>query len=160
MVRIHSEWETAIALDRNNTSALRQFGVTLMHLGRPEEAIPIIEKGIRLSPYDAGTPGTYQVLGLCHLLLGHLETAIELFQKSQAGNTRLYYTHMSLAAALGLKGDLVEARVALTEAIRLRPDITSVARLRTSIPYSNPQYWGRLEKVVIPGLRKAGMPEE
>ena len=49
-----SEWETAIALDRNNISALRQFGVTLMHLGRPEEAIPIIEKGIRLSPYDAG----------------------------------------------------------------------------------------------------------
>jgi Amidohydrolase/Tetratricopeptide repeat len=123
MVRIHSEWETAIALDRNNTSALRQLGVTLMHLGRPEEAIPIIEKGIRLSPYDAGTPGTYQVLGLCHLLLGHVETAIELFRKSLAGNTRLYYTHMSLAAALGLKDDLVEARLALAEALSLRPDI-------------------------------------
>ena len=117
-----SEWETAIALDRNNTSALRQLGVTLMHLGRPEEAIPIIDKGIRLSPYDAGTPGTYQVLGLCHLLLGHVETAIELFRKSLAGNTRLYYTHMSLAA--------------------------------------NPQYRGLLKKMVNPGLRKAGLPEE
>jgi adenylate cyclase len=155
-----SEWETAIALDRNNTSALRQLGVTLMHLGRPKEAIPIIDKGIRLSPYDAGTPGAYQVLGLCHLLLGHVETAIELFRKSLAGNTRLYHTHMSLAAALGLKGDLVEARVALAEAIRLRPDITSIARLRTSIPYSNPQYQGLLEEMVIPGLRKAGLPEE
>ena len=39
-----------------------------MHIGRPEEAIPIIEKGIPLSPYDAGTPGIYQVLGLCHML--------------------------------------------------------------------------------------------
>jgi adenylate cyclase len=64
-----SEWETAIARDRNNTSALRQLGVTLMHLGRPEEAIPIIEKGIQLSPYDAGTTGTYKLLGLCHLIL-------------------------------------------------------------------------------------------
>ena len=155
-----SEWETAIALDRNNTSALRQFGVTLMHLGRPEEAIPIIEKGIRLSPHDAGTPGTYQVLGLCHLLLGHVETAIELFRRSLAGNTRLYYTHMSLAAALGLKGDLVEARVAVAGALRLRPDLNSVARLRASIPYSNPQYWGLLEKTVIVGLRQAGVPEE
>jgi len=155
-----SEWETAIALDRNNTSALRQLGVTLMHLGRAEEAIPIIEKGIRLSPYDAGTPGTYQVLGLCHLLLGHVERAIELFRKSLAGNTRLYFTHMSLAAALGLKGDLVEARVALAEALRLRPDINSVARLRFSIPYNNPKYRALLEKKVNPGLRKAGLPEE
>jgi tetratricopeptide (TPR) repeat protein len=126
-----SEWETAIALDRNNTSALRQIGVTLMHLGRPEEAIPIIEKGIRLSPYDAGTPGTYQVLGLCHLLLEHVETAVELFRNSLAGNIRLYYTHMSLAAALALKGDLVEARVALADGRRLRPDINSIARVRS-----------------------------
>jgi TolB-like protein/class 3 adenylate cyclase/Tfp pilus assembly protein PilF len=155
-----SEWETAIALDRNNIFALRQFGVTLMHLGRPEEAIPLIEKGVRLSPYDAGVPGVYQVLGLCHLLLGHVETAIELFRKSLAGNTRLYYTHMSLAAALGLQGDLVEARVALAQALRLRPDINSIAQLRTSIPYSNPQYLGLLENVVIAGLRKAGVPEE
>jgi hypothetical protein len=67
---------------------------------------------------------------------------------------------MSLAAALGVKGDFVEARVPLAEAIRLRPDITSVARLRTSIPYSNPQYRELLEEMVIPGLRKAGLPEE
>jgi adenylate cyclase len=86
--------------------------------------------------------------------------AIELFRKSLAGNARLYYTHMSLAAALGLRGSLVEARVALAEGIRLRPDITSVARVRTSIPYSNRQYRGLLEEMVIPGLRKAGLPEE
>ena len=117
------------------------------------------EKGIRLSPYDAGTPGVYQVLGLCHLLLGHVETAIDLFRKSLAGNTRLYYTHMSLAAALGLKGDLVEAKVALAEALRLRPDINSVTRLSSSVPYSSPQYRALLEKMVTPGLRKAGLPD-
>jgi tetratricopeptide (TPR) repeat protein len=150
----------AIAFDQNSTGALRQLGVTLMHLGRPEEAIPLIEKGVRLSPYDAGVPGTYQALGLCHLLLGHVETAIELFRKSLAGNTRLYYTHISLAAALGLKGDLVEAKVALAEALRLRPDINSVARLTSSSPHSNPQYRALLEKMANPGLRKAGMPEE
>jgi tetratricopeptide (TPR) repeat protein len=155
-----SEWETAIALDRNNTVALRQFGITLMHLGRPEEAIPLIEKAVQLSPYDAGVPGAYQVLGLCQLLLEHVETAIELFRKSLAGNIRLYYTHMSLAAALALKSDLLEARVALADGLRLRPDINSIARVRTSIPYNNPQYQGLLEKIVIAGLRKAGMPEE
>ena len=34
-----------------------------MHLGDPAAAIPLIEKGIRLSPQDAGIPGAYQVLG-------------------------------------------------------------------------------------------------
>jgi len=73
--------ETAIALDPNNVVAVRQLGYTLMHLGDPEAAIPIIEKGIRLSPYDAGIPGAYQVLGLCHLFTGHMEQAIGLLKK-------------------------------------------------------------------------------
>ena len=84
-----------------------------MHLGRPEEAIPLNEKAVQLGPFDVGVPGAHQVLGLCHLLLEHVETAIELFRKSLAGNIRLYYTHMSLAAALALKGDPVAARVAM-----------------------------------------------
>ena len=94
------------------------------------------------------------------MLLGHLEGAIELLRKSLAGNVRLHHTHMSLAAALGLKGDVVEARAALVEGLRLRPDITSIARVRSSIPYNNPQYRGLLEKIVMVGLRKAGLPEE
>jgi tetratricopeptide (TPR) repeat protein len=154
------EWETAIALDPNNVIAVRQLGYTLMHLGDPEAAIPIIEKGIRLSPYDAGIPGAYQVLGLCHLLLGHMEQAIDFSRKSRAGNPRLYYTHSTLAAAFALNGDLDEARSALAEAIKLKPEVSSLARVRASFPYPNPEYVRLIEKTVFVGLRLAGMPEE
>jgi adenylate cyclase len=154
------EWETAIALDPNNVAVVRQLGYTLMHLGDPQTAIPIIEKGIKLSPFDAGTPGAYQVLGLCHLLLGHVEQAIDFSRKSLAGNPRLYYTHTLLAAAFALNGNLDEAKAALTEAIKLKPEVSSLAGMRASFSYTNPEYVTLVEKTVFVGLRLAGMPEE
>jgi adenylate cyclase len=154
------EWETAIALDPNNVAAIRQLGYTLMHLGDPDAAIPLIEKGVRLSPRDAGIPGAYQVLGLCHLLLGNLEQAIHFSKKSRTLNPRLYYTHTNLAAALALKGDLDEAKFALAEAIKLRPEPSSLAQMRASLPYANPKYISLLEKTVFVGLRRAGLSEQ
>jgi adenylate cyclase len=38
------ELETGIALDPNHTVAVRNLGLTLIQMGRPEEAIPYIEK--------------------------------------------------------------------------------------------------------------------
>jgi class 3 adenylate cyclase/Flp pilus assembly protein TadD len=153
------EWETAIALDPNNVTAVRQLGYTLMHLGDPEAAIPIIEKGIRLSRYDAGAPGAYQVLGLCHLLLGRVEQAIDFSRKSRAGNPRLYHTHTVVAAAFALNGNLDEAKAAaLAEAIKLKPEISSLAGVRASFSYTNPEYVTLVEKTVFVGLpsRHAG----
>jgi adenylate cyclase len=154
------EWETAIALDPNNVAAIRQLGYTWMHLGEPEKAIPLIEKGIRLSPHDAGIPGAYQVLGLCCLLLGNLKQAIHYSRRSRAGNPRLYYTHTNLAAALALEGDLDEAKFALAEAIKLKSEPSSLAQMRASLPYANPNYVALLEKTVFVGLRRAGLSEQ
>ena len=65
------EFETMIALDRNNTMPFRNLGLTLTQMGRPEEAIPYIEKSIRLSPHAPDISSNYGALGDCHLLLGH-----------------------------------------------------------------------------------------
>jgi adenylate cyclase len=46
------ELEIAIALDPNNSFAVRQMGQTLMFLGHPDAAVPYLEKAIRLSPRD------------------------------------------------------------------------------------------------------------
>jgi TolB-like protein/class 3 adenylate cyclase len=59
------ELETGIALDRNNLVAFRNLSFTLMLLGRPEAAIPYIEKSIRLSPHDPGMVFNYSGLGKC-----------------------------------------------------------------------------------------------
>jgi adenylate cyclase len=155
------ELETAIALNPNNVPALRNLGVTLMGLGQPEAAIPYIEKAMLLDPRGANFNISYLSLGRCHLLLGHVNEAIELLNKSRAANPRYWVTHLWLAGAFGLRGDLDEARAALAEAIKLKPEINSMARWNTYAPWvTNPQYSALRAKTVDIGLRRAGMPEE
>ena len=75
------EFEAAIALDRNNARAYFNLGQTLIFLGQPEAAIPHIEKAVRLNPYDPNTTAFYYSLGMCHLLLGHVDQAVDLFTR-------------------------------------------------------------------------------
>ena len=68
---------------------------------------------------------------------------------------------LHLAGALGLKGDLNEAKAALALSIRLQPEINSLAQWRSSRRYlNNPQYQALLEKTFNVGLRRIGFPDE
>jgi adenylate cyclase len=155
------ELETAVALNRNNVPALRNLGATLTALGQPEAAIPYIEKAIVLDPRGANFNVSYLSLGRCHLLLGHVNEAIEFLSKSRAANPQYGFTHLWFAGAFGLRGDLDEARTALAEGIKLKPEINSMARWGAYAPWvTNPQYSALRAKTVDIGLRRAGMPEE
>ena len=155
------EFETAIALDRNFANAYRHLGITLMQLGEPGDGIPHIEKAIRLNPRDPNVAGHYWALGACHLLLGRVDQAADLLRRARAENPRYWYVHLWLGGALGLRGNLDEARTALAEAIKITPEINSMARWRANIPaLKNPQYQTLLEKTVNAGLRQAGFPDE
>jgi len=155
------EWETVIALDRNDAGAFRNLGLALMYLGQPEAAILQIEKGIRLSPSDFNIAIAYWGLGLCHLLLDHVDEGIDLLRKARSANPQFYYVHFALAAAFGLKGDLDEARAALAEGIKLRPEVNSLAAWRAHRPWeTNPQFTALADKTIYAGLRRAGFPEE
>jgi tetratricopeptide (TPR) repeat protein len=153
------EYEMAIALNPNNVTALRNLGLTLMGLGQPEAAIPYIEKALLLDPHGGNFNITYLNLGRCHLLLGHVNEAIELLSKSRAANPGYWVTQLWLAGAFGLRGDLDEARAALEEGIRLKPEVNSMARWG-AYRVVNPQYSALRAKTVDIGLRRAGMPEE
>jgi TolB-like protein/class 3 adenylate cyclase/Flp pilus assembly protein TadD len=155
------EFETAIALDRNNARAFYQLGNTLLYIGLPEAGIPHIEKAIRLNPYDPNRANFYASLGMCHLVLGHVDEAIDLLRKARAENPRFWFIHFWLAGALGLQGDLDEARAALAESLKLKPAMSSLARRRNDVPWiANPPYWALQEKTLNVGLRRAGFPEE
>jgi adenylate cyclase len=153
------ELETTIALDRNDAGAFNQLGQTLMFLGQPEAGIPHIEKAIRLNPREL-LGGRLWALGSCHLLLGHVDQAIDLLKRARTANHRLWYIYEALAGALGLKGDLDEARAALAEAIKLNPKMNSLARSARSPWSTNPQYVALREKTLGAGLRRAGFPDE
>ena len=155
------EFETAIALDRNNANTIAHLGITLMLMGRPEAAIPQIENAIRLSPREPGIAGCYWALGTCHLLLGHVDQAVDLFRQSRVANPQRYFIHLYLAGALGFRGDLDEARSALAEAMELKPEVSSLARWRAYSPgITNPQHWALCEKTLNVGLRSIGFPDK
>jgi len=153
------ELETAIALDRNLVGALRQLGQVMTYLGQPEAGIPYIEKALLLSPRDSDLASVYRALGVSHLLLGHVDQAVELLSRARAENPRFWYIHYWLAAALGLRGELDEARAALAESIRLNPEVNSLSRQRAAQPWGTPQYWSLYENTVNVGLRRAGFPD-
>jgi TolB-like protein/class 3 adenylate cyclase/Tfp pilus assembly protein PilF len=154
------EWQRAIELDPNNAAAYGQLGVTLIYLGDPAAAVPLEEKRIRLNPEDPNIALAYWSLGLAHLLLGQNEEAVELLTKACAANPRVYYFYLDLAAALALQGHLDQAKSALAESLKLKPEINSMARQRARWAYSNnPAYQALAAKTVDVGLRKAGMPE-
>ena len=154
------ELETTIALVPNYGPAFCQLGMTLICLGQPDAAIPEIEKSIRIGPHDTSSPSAYSMLSLAHLLLGHVEQAIELSRTARARNPRLYFPHLLLAASCGLKGDFDEAKTVLSGGIRLRPEFDSLARLRAYTTWGNARFRVLREGTLDLGLRRAGMPEE
>ena len=155
------EFQAATALDRNNARAHLQLGNTLLYMGQPEAGMPHIEKAIRLNPYDANAAIFYLGLGLCRLFIGQVDEAIDLLRKARAGNPRLPVIHLYFAGALGLSGHLDEAKVALGNALELKPEVNSIARLRAHRPWiTNPPFWAFLEKTINVGLRRIGFPEE
>jgi TolB-like protein/class 3 adenylate cyclase len=154
------EFETAISLGANDEWSPGQLGWTLLFLGQPEAAVIEAEKHLRLSPRDPNVWGTYLVLGWCRLMSNQVDQAIDLLVKSRAANPRPWFTHFALAAASGLKGDLDGAKLALTESLKLNPEVNSLARLRARRPWGSPQYWVLFENTAAAGVRQAGFPDE
>ena len=156
-----AELETAISLDPNNARAHLHLGETLLYLGEPEAAIPPLEQAIRLHSDDRTIATIYWALGTCRLLSGRLDQAIESLQNARAANPHLWMPHLYLAGAYGLQGDLEAAKSALTESMRLKPTIRSLAGMRAENPWlTNLQYWALQEKTLNVGLRRAGLPDQ
>jgi adenylate cyclase len=155
------EFERALSLDRNHCGALLQLGWTLADMGKPEKALPYFEKALQLTPLHPNIVYWYAGLGFCHLFLGHLDESVDFLRKARANNPRIGYVHLGLAVALGLRGDIDEAKASLADLRRLLPDLRSIAQLRASIARRvSPQAAELWEKTLYVGLQRAEMPEE
>jgi adenylate cyclase len=116
---------------------------------------------LRLSPRDPLVWSFYWALGACQLVLDRVDEAVDFFRKARAAHPRLWWLHLWLAVALGLKGDLDEAKAALAESLRINPSVDSLAHWRAQfLATYSPQAWALLEKTWVVGLRRAGFPDE
>jgi adenylate cyclase len=157
------EWETAIALDPNDAWAIRHFGQTLLFQGHPETALPYLEKAIRLDSRSPFIFNAYAALGRCHLFLGRTEQAVALLRTARALAPDAGFIHLYLAGALGLRGEVEDAKSEIAEAVKLRPHANSIAAwhaIQVKQGLGNPRYQALQEKTITAGLRRAGFPEE
>jgi TolB-like protein/class 3 adenylate cyclase len=162
------EYEAVLALNRNWVGALADIGRCKIFVGPIEEAIPLLERAIRLSPRDPGIAWWYARIGQAHLLQSRIDEAILWLEKANTANAGLWYVHAYLASTCALKGDIERAAAELTEAKKLVDDdrFSSMVRLKAAGYSGSNGYWGvpkvraLFEATYFAGLRKAGMPEE
>jgi tetratricopeptide (TPR) repeat protein len=156
----HREFGFSVALDPNNARAHLHFGETSLYLGNP--TCRQFEEVARLSPSNYSIAViTNWAFGTCHLLLGNLDQAIELLQTARAANDHFWVSHLYLAGAYGLKGDLDKARASLAESLRWKPAIKTLARMQAENPWlGNPRYWELQDKTLNLGLRRVGFPDQ
>jgi len=132
-------------------------------IGAIEDAIPLHEQAIRLSPRDNLIGVWYQRIGMVHLLQSRTGEAIIWLEKARNANPLHPQPHPWLAAAYALKGDTERAAAELAEARRLAGDdrCSSIARLKAEGGYFGvPKIRALFENSYFAGLRKAGMPEK
>jgi adenylate cyclase len=158
------EYETALASDHNWVVALAHIARCKTVVGPLEEAIPLVEQAIRLSPRDRDTGLWYFWIGQVHLLQSRIDEAILWFERARSVNSKLPSFHLHLASAYALKGDTERAGSELAEARNLqgKGSYSSIVRfLRDSqIRGARPEIRALSEATFLAGLRKAGMPEE
>jgi tetratricopeptide (TPR) repeat protein len=156
------EYETAIASNRNWLLAIATLAWCKFQTGLIEDAIPLHEQAIRLSPRDNLIGVWYQRIGMVHLLKSRTEEAIPWLEKARNTNPLHPQPHPWLAAAYALKGDTESAGAELAEARKLASDdrYSTIARSKAVGYFGVPKIRALYGATFFAGLRKAGMPEE
>jgi adenylate cyclase len=154
--------EKSIQIDPNNVQGFLFLGMTFIYLGEPEQAIPCFQRNIEVSPESPNIFFAYWWLADAYLLMGETDQAIEWFTKARALNPEFAPSSLFLAAALGLKGDIDEAKVNLAEGLKLRPEPNTIKKFLNSTGWQTgtPKFFELRDRTVLVGWRHAGLPEE
>jgi adenylate cyclase len=146
--RARSEIDVALSLNPNFALAHNLRGSNRIYSGKPLEAIPEIEHGMRLDP--ALSSQFLHFLGMAYLLAGKYETAAALLRQRIVLVPRTDFSRALLASALGHLGEFDEARQVWGELKDINPNYAFAEHVGR-------QPFRRKEDVerIADGLRKA-----
>jgi adenylate cyclase len=148
-----AEGEKGVALNPSGADIKYWYAATLTYAGRPEEAIMLFEKAIRLNPFG---PSRY-FLGYGHALrvVGRFEEAVSAYKKAIQREPNSFFAHLNLAGTYSMMGFEKEARAEASEVLRLNPKFTLDFLAKVS------GYKNRTEtEKIITALRMAGLPDK
>ena len=148
--RAKSEADIALSLNPNSSLAYASLGSIRMFLGQPLEAIPALERAIRLDP--AFKPQNLHFLGMAYLLAGKYETAAALLRERILLVPGTDFSRVLLASALGHLGEVDEARRIWQELKEINPKYSFSEHFARQ-PFKKEEDVQRIAE----GLRKAGI---
>jgi tetratricopeptide (TPR) repeat protein len=123
--------------------------------GRSDEALrEIAQRNAMVGASDSALLAT-----ACHahIHLGQYEQALGECGRAVANNN-FYWVQLDLVVAYVQTGDMVRARAAKAELMKVVPDFT-ISRLEAKQFSNNPIWIEEIRTRFIPGLRKAGVPD-
>jgi adenylate cyclase len=141
----------AAALNPNSFFAWNFRGWVHQIAGLPEESVRSFERAIRISPVDPLLPLMLVGMGRAFIELRRFEEAIVAGKKALRQNPSFALAYRCLVPAFAHLGRDTEAQETVARLLETDPAFTISARISRG-GQSN-------EKLLVDGLRKAGLPE-
>jgi len=158
-----AEYETVLAINRNDTDALDSLADCELLRGSMKEVITLEEQAIRLSPHDARLGYFYLRIGQAQLLQSRTDEAIPWLERACRAVPELPFPHALLASVYGLNGETERAAAELAFARRLSKyhRYVSIAQVKAHIVWQGaaPMVRDFAEATYFAGLRRAGTPK-
>jgi adenylate cyclase len=147
--------DRAVALNPNSYIAWQNRGWVYKIAGLQEEAIRSFERAIRMSPIDPMLHRAFNGMGMAFIELRRFDEAIVAGKKAQRQNPSYSATYRCLASAFAHLGRDAEAREAAARVLETDPAFTTISAFIARAPGLGKSG----SKMLIEGLRKAGLPE-
>jgi adenylate cyclase len=153
------EGERSLALNPSFIDAYGALCIANNFLGRPDRALELADKAIRLSPRDPFLRGMYHMKGWAFFMKRQDDQAIEWLRRAEGGTV---FTDLILAAALALTGQQTDAHETLKRYLAVNGvTSTTIAQLRKQqLSIADNPTWVAYNERLFVGLRKAGMQED
>jgi tetratricopeptide (TPR) repeat protein len=146
-----AEGERAVALNPSGAMVQVFYAGSLTFAGRPEEAIPLLKKAIRLNPF--GPAWYFSTLGNAYRYTGRFEEAVSAYKKALQVSPDSMAVHVNLAATYSMMDREKEARAEVAEVLRVNPKFSLGNWARVASIYKDQSVVDN----IIGALRKAGL---
>jgi adenylate cyclase len=130
-----AEGRRAVELEPSGSKAYTWYGAALLFASRPEEAIPLLQKAIRLNPNAQAW--TFVLMGHTFRNAGRLEEAVSAYKKAFQRAPDHLIAHIGLATTYSLMGREEEARAEAQEVLRINPKFSLIRFKETALVYKD-----------------------
>jgi TolB-like protein/Tfp pilus assembly protein PilF len=149
-----AEGERAVALDPGGAYAYFQYGSALLFACRLEEALPILQKAVRLNPNAEAYNLSF--FGNALMMTGRFEEAVLVLKKALQRAPDFIPARLGLVGTYMRMGREKEARAEADEVLRINPKFSVDYFARTVLVYKDQSVTDR----IVNTWRKAGLPEK